>query len=187
MPDRDEMDLQIDSALRDYAEPRAGLEQRMLAGISGRQVARSSRRRWLWAAILVPAIAALVLLGYLVPWNLRPQPGQMAYTPAVPPVAPVVTAPAPHPTRKSVSSGHVQHRNQAVDRPLRRTFSRPKLDVFPTLQPLSTGEQALIRFASEAPEADRKALIEAQPSADEPLNISALSISPLRISEENQH
>lgn len=186
MPEPDEIDRLIDSAVRDYAEPRTGLEQRMLARISG-QVGRSGRWRWLFAAIAIPVIAALILLIYLVPKNPGPQPGQIAYTPAIPPPAPLITAPAPRAVPRSGSSHRIQHNDQVANRASNNSISRPKLDVFPTPQPLTTEEQALARFITQAPEADRKALVAAQQRIDEPLNITAIRIPPLQSPEGNQN
>jgi hypothetical protein len=68
--------------------------------------------------------------------------------------------------------------------PAGRNLSRgvktlPKLDVFPSPQPLSPEEKALVSFAARAPEPVRQALIDAQTQADAPLNIAAIEIQPL--------
>lgn len=187
MPERDDdLDLLIDSALRDYAQPRAGLEQRMFARVSG-HVTRSSWRRWVFAAIAAPAVATLILLSYLVPKTPHSQPGQMAYTPATPAMAPVITVPAPRAVARSRSSRHIQHIDKIANRASNSAFSRPKLDVFPTPQPPTHEERALARFVTQAPEADRKALVEAQQRIDQPLNITAIRISPLQLPEVNQN
>lgn len=184
MPERDELDLLIDSALRDYAEPRAGLVQRMLARIPG-SAARPSQWRWLLAAIVAPAIVALIFVDYLIPKAPQPQPGQPAYAPAIASAAPNATAPALPPSRKALSMGHIWHRERITRGALNDTIAQPKLDVFPTPQPPNAEEQALIRFANDAPEADRRALAETQQRLDEPLTISAIRIPPLRSPEEN--
>lgn len=187
MPERDEFDLLIDSALQDYAEPRAGLENRILAQIAGRSVL-PSRRRWILAAIAaVPTVAFLLVLSYLIPWSRWEHPSQMAYTPAVPAVAPVITPPASHPALKEHAPHYVLSRDRVSDQAQSSNLPRPKLDVFPAPQPLNSEEQALSRFATEAPEADRKALVEGKQLFDEPLNISALRIPPLPSPEDNQN
>lgn len=187
MPERDELDRLIDSALGDYAEPRAGLEQRMLARVAG-DAARPSRRLWILAAFAVPAALVLLLVSYLVPWNLHQQPGRMAYTPAAPKVAtPVVTAPEQPTSRRALPSRHIRAREVSDDRAASNPVPRPKLDVFPTPQPLTGEEQALVRFVTQTAEPDRKALIAAEQQVDEPLNISAIRIPPLQLTDENQH
>jgi len=184
MPERDDLDHLIDSALTSYAEPRPGLEQRTLARISA-EAPGSSRRRWIFAAIAAPAVAALIFLIYLLPKTPHSQPGQMAHTPATPSVAPVVATPALRITGKAETKHRIRQREQITDRAVNSADSRPKLDVFPTPQPLSAGEQSLIRFGAQAREADRKALVEAQQRLDEPLKISAIRIPPLQSPEEN--
>jgi hypothetical protein len=59
----------------------------------------------------------------------------------------------------------------------------PKLDVFPTPQPLTREEQALVAYVAHAPQAERKSLIEDQRRMDAPLTIEALEIKPLALPE----
>jgi hypothetical protein len=64
---------------------------------------------------------------------------------------------------------------------LREAQPLPKLDIFPTPQPLTPAERALIQFAERTPVAERKALIEAQRQPDTPLNIAAIKIQPIEM------
>jgi hypothetical protein len=66
---------------------------------------------------------------------------------------------------------------------LREARPLPKLDIFPTPQPLTPAERALIQFAERTPVAERKALIEAQQQPDRPLNIAAIRIQPIEMPE----
>ena len=59
----------------------------------------------------------------------------------------------------------------------------PKLAVFPTPQPLTPTEQALVAFASRATIAEREAFIEAQQQPDNPLTIAAINIQPIELPE----
>jgi hypothetical protein len=189
MPDRDELDRLIDSALTGYAQPRNGLEQRMLARLSG-EALRPRVRRWVLAAIAVPVLTTMILLAYFVPSNLHRQPGQgqVAYTPPAPSTSSGVNVAAPQRPPKESAPRHGHNGDLAVHRAAsNNAVPRPKLDVFPTVHPLSAEEQAMSRFAMEASETDRKALVEAQQKADEPVNISAIHIPPLQSLEENQH
>lgn len=195
MPERDKIDQLIDSALASYAEPRGGLEQRMLARMAT-DASRSSRRGWLLMAIAVPVLAALVLMIYLAPKAPHAQPpSQIASTSRGPSTAPsaepsvgrVVTEPAPHVVQSSGSSHRIRHRDQDVDGHTNNAVPLPKENIFPRPQPMTAEEQAMSRFAAEASEADRKALIEAQRRVDEPLNISAISIAPLPSLEDKQN
>lgn len=70
MPEKDELDLLLDSALATYADPGpdSGLEQRVLAGLEAarksgeRPRAFAATRRWLPWAIAVPVAAGLLIL-----------------------------------------------------------------------------------------------------------------------------
>jgi hypothetical protein len=60
----------------------------------------------------------------------------------------------------------------------------PKLNVFPTPQPLTPSEKALVTYIAHAPEAERNALVDAQKQMDAPLSIAAIDIQPLEPPEE---
>ena len=188
MPEHDELDLLIDSALRDYAEPRAGLEKRMQARVSVEAI-RPRPRRWVLAVAAVSGMAVMVLLIYLIPWDLQQRPSQVASLPARPVGAPIVSTSGAHEIEKAVapSPRGIRRRVQTVNRTQDSATTLPKLDVFPTPQPMTDEEQALVRFFGQVPEADRKALVEAQQHMDEPLNISAIQIPPLQLPEVNQN
>jgi hypothetical protein len=55
----------------------------------------------------------------------------------------------------------------------------PKLDVFPTPQPLSPQEQQLAEFAQQGPPAEKQAVIAVQQHLGDPLQIAELSVLPL--------
>ena len=186
MPERDELDTLIDSALSAYAEPRPGLERRMLARISG-EVGRSSRRRRFLLALAAPVVACLLLFSYLFVKAPHSQPGHMAYTPAQPSAAHVARTPVHEPAPKLLSTTSGRRANHHKERVPQNTIPRPKLDIFPTPHPLNPGEQALTSFAAQAPEADRKAFIEAQQQADAPLHIAAIHIKPLELPDEGKN
>jgi hypothetical protein len=193
MPERDKIDQLIDSALASYAEPRAGLEKRMLARMP-LDAERPSRRRWLLVAIAAPVLAALILLVHRAPKAPHAQPpSQIASTSAEPSRGPsarpsvgrMVAEPAPDVVQSSGSSHRIRHRDQGQH--TNNPVLQPKENIFPTPQPMTSEEQALTRFASEASEADRKALVESQQRVGEPLNISAIRIAPLPSLEEKQN
>jgi hypothetical protein len=60
----------------------------------------------------------------------------------------------------------------------------PKLDVFPTPRPLTREERAMVVFVAQAPESERKALIEAQEQFDAPLSIAAIQIPAIEPPQE---
>lgn len=190
MPERNDsdriFDQQIDSALATYAAPRPGLEQRMLARISGETAKVSSRRRWVLLAIGLPVTASLLLLAYFAP-RVSQQHRQIAGTPAASLPDRVTSTPKalapPHP----VSRVQVRSVKRRPDRPRLNVAKRPKLDTFPTPQPLSDAERAVTQFASEASEAQRKALVEPQQDLAEPIQITAIHIPPLPSPEEDKN
>ncbi|MGA2251861.1 hypothetical protein [Terracidiphilus sp.] len=55
----------------------------------------------------------------------------------------------------------------------------PKLDVFPTPQPLSPEERTFVRYVANMSESDRKALAATQDQPITPLAIAAIQIQPL--------
>ena len=183
MPERDELDLLIDSALRDYAAPRPGLERRMVARMAAHRT-RTLWHRWILALVAAPVFAALLFLSYLITRSPHSPAGQRADAPAIARIAPVAKSQSSHPALINPVPHRVVKRDHAGDRDLVKLVSRPKLDVFPTPQPLTGEEKALIRFVAETPEADRKAFVEAQQQLDEPLIISAMHIPPLQITDE---
>ena len=184
MPKRDELDRLIDSELARYAEPRAGLEQRMMACVSGEAV-RSWRRRRFMLAMTAPVVASLVCCIYLLLRTPQSQPGQIGPTTGEMPLVHTTAALELLPLPKSLSGTHT--RPHPAQNRVARTTPHPKLDPFPALQPLNDAEEALSRFGREAPEADRKSLVAAQQQLSEPIRISAIHIPPLPIPEEGKN
>ncbi|MGH9598672.1 MAG: hypothetical protein ACRD27_02310, partial [Terracidiphilus sp.] len=146
MPENDPLDHLIDSALSNYADPipEPELAQRILARISA-EATPAPRRRWLTVGLILPialpaACAILLILTHPRPRIAKPQSGPANETaqfrnPAA--VAPRIGSqsaprteaayrtrtPAPNPRPIAVA---------AKSQPL------PKLDVFPTPEPLSS-------------------------------------------------
>jgi hypothetical protein len=60
----------------------------------------------------------------------------------------------------------------------------PKLDFFPTPQPLTPQEQALAVIATQTPAPELKALIDAQKADDRPFPIAASHIPPFEPPDE---
>lgn len=189
MPERDDADPMfdrlIDSALADYAEPRPGLEQRLLARISG-NAERASHRRRLLVALAAPVALSLLILAYVFQRASNPQHTQVAVAPAASAAPqPGVSTPAKHPTRDPVSHVYKHSAKRLPDRARLNVPERPKLDTFPTLKPLSESERAITTFAAEASEAERKALVTPNQELTEPIRITAIHIPPLPSSEGN--
>jgi len=162
-----QIDDMLDSLLANYssAEPRPGLETRILAGLQGaaenESLAGWWNFKWLWAgAVAAAIIVAAVLIGGR--HRIEPPKHVMAKTssaipePAIQPHAPI----APKETvriyrRKSRATKQPQNAALALSQ-------RPT--VFPTPTPLSEQEQLLLRYMTFTP---REELI-AQSHPDEP-------------------
>jgi hypothetical protein len=108
----------------------------------------------------------------------------MVYTPSEPSLGHVETTPVHEPAPKSLSAAPDRQVSYHKHRVPQSAIPRPKLDIFPTPQPLDPGEEALARFAAQAPEAERKAFLEAQQQADAPLHIAAIHIKPLELPDD---
>jgi hypothetical protein len=190
MREDDDLDLLLNSALSTYADPGVnyGLEQRILARVfsSGVSVeaARARSRRWLpWTLALVAAACLFLIAVFSVPRkrSLPVNSGFQEHESQQPLVAgaPIESPATAHLKtaqggRPSTVNAHVRpNQAEANSAPL------PKLDVFPTPQPLTPQEQALAVFAIQAPALELQALIEAQKQDDAPLSITAIEIQPL--------
>src|SRR5208282_318524 len=125
-----------DASLRHYAsaEPRPGLESRVLAGVRARQKAARRRTTWVWA-VGVAAVAAMVTV--LVIHRPRRQPTLLPTTakapadlsaPAVAKAAPPMQSPLAHTSRRPNAPSRVD--------------TRPPQ--FPTPRPLSKQEELLL-------------------------------------------
>ena len=167
----------LDAALRSYskAEPRPGLEQRVIAGVRARQ--RSADRRWaaLGAIALAGAMAVVVVVVTRQPWqSSRPTPvAKVAVHPPEPHIAgavPGAQLPMPHrPPQSAVR---------------RARDTRPQQ--FPTPRPLSKQEKLLLAYAKAvedsraAPEASATQNLD-QDLGIPPLSIAAITIEPLTL------
>jgi hypothetical protein len=180
MPDdthhNEDLDQLLDSALSTYAEPRAGLEARVLAHLS----TQPTRRHWLPWAIALPIAACLALLLAPYPRHDHTEPVHQAQHNSAPETQPTpqrsIAQAAPVPTRQPKPRIVAAHTTQH----LASAQAPPKLDLFPTPQPLSSEEQALLHFVAHTPASEIKSLQEAQQKQDEPLYIAEIVIQPIQ-------
>jgi len=222
MPEQDELDRLLDSALATYADPGpdSGLEQHVLSALASERQSGEIRkaapwlRRWLPWVIAVPLAASLLLWISVARISKEPSSQtQQAHepnresTPAA--SAAVVTArkdfrKMTHPSGAKARGGiaavaarlkSCPDTEQAIPRQatpcslkttVAETFSSlPKLAVFPSPQPLTREEQALVAAAGPGSDAQRQALLAAsKPPSDAPLAIADLSIPPLVAPDE---
>jgi hypothetical protein len=174
MPDRDPLDLLIDSALSTYADPGpgSGLEQRILTRIASKRTP-AARRRWLPFVIAFPIAACLLLFLFTTSRRTKPHfvPTEQArqYLPHL-----------NQALRSSTRSSH--HRAVVVLRAV-TPAPLPRFDVFPTPYPLSPEEQALAVVSSRAPVPELKALADAQQQDDLRIAIEAARAQQLNLPE----
>jgi len=152
----DSLDRQIDAALKQYvaAEPRSGLEERILANLRTEST-KSVGWNWRnWLAIAALSTAVLVVAIFLA-WNLgNPTDAIVAHHS---PTA-VTNSAAAQVVKNGKSSDAVPTspvRKKRFGNSARRgeieNAAAPKLDVFPSPLPLSEQEKMLASYVSEYP------------------------------------
>jgi hypothetical protein len=164
---QDELDRILDAALEKYAaaEPREGLEGRVLANLRAERARVLDRAWWRWG--VMAALAAIVIVAVTFAWR--------SGKPSHPVVAnrPSATRSAPKEGRQVVSNGdekevRPQKRSARRSISVRRSqlkdviaanrelgppkMSLPKLDQFPSPHPLSEQEKILANYIAQYPE-----------------------------------
>jgi hypothetical protein len=81
----------------------------------------------------------------------------------------------------------VIHAQYSADRAVSKSAVRSKLAVFPTPQPLTPQERALYALATQVPEDQRQAILNARKNDSAPLDIAAIRIPPLEMPEEGKN
>ena len=155
MEDR-ELDQLLAEALQ--VEPPAGLEQRVLARLPSRQ------RAWWWLAPAGLVAAGLAVIAVHV--DVQPE----ALLPLKPPPPPLaVNLPRASPQRQ----------------PALRQAKLEKRSQFPTPQPLSAEERALLAFLRHDPNGAGEALRDMQIRLEAPIEIEPIHIPPLQSEGES--
>jgi hypothetical protein len=186
MRENDDLDLLLDAALKTYAESEASpsLEQRVLARIAA-EPSVAPRTRWLPWAIAVPLAACLLVVALFFSQQHR-APIQTALTPSAP-SSPLAALPAaPHPAQVHRARTRSPLHSAPPILLANRNVPLPKLDVFPTPQPLNAEERTLVVIATQTPVPLRKALVDAQSQPDAPLHIAEIRIPPIEPNDQVQ-
>jgi hypothetical protein len=158
MNQQNALDRELDAALAKLAtvEPRAGLEQRVLANLRAEQSHAStlSWSRW-------PAIAALLTILVLT-LSLTWRSGKPARIAAQHPAAPmqdndhagtqVANNVASRPIRSRDARSATRLKSHAIIHPATAFASAPKLNQFPSPQPLSEQEKILAHYVTNYPQ-----------------------------------
>jgi len=174
-PENDALARELDAALAVFAavEPRAGLDDRVLANLRS-QPAHAGRSWWRWPA--VAALTAVIVVTVILAWRSERPIQQIA---SLPTATSRINQPAGAQGANNERSGANQLHDDgygrqlkphAVSHSVRTVGLRPKLDQFPSPQPLSEQEKILARYIANFPE--HAALI-AQARTEELLRDSA--------------
>ncbi len=158
---RDELDRLLDDGLAGYAsaEPRPGLEQRVLARVRAEGHARPFG--WfVWAAAVAATIVLVAV--QIVDFHAKPEPVS-----APSPVRYATPLMAATPRVVSRRVGHTPHRNP-----------RPKRDQFPLPVAPTPEERALSDFALRFPERAKAELADVN-APIQPVDIEPIQIEPL--------
>jgi hypothetical protein len=154
----DALDRELDAALAPYGavEPRAGLEQRVLTNLQAEREKIASRTWWRWPVTVALAAAVTIAVGV----SLMSRSAK---------TSPVVSADRP-PTRVqsggqdgTLLAGDVRNpppltssaRRKQTNRDRRRpptVAAGPKLEQFPSPQPMSEQEKILASYVAQYPE-----------------------------------
>jgi hypothetical protein len=145
---QDALDRVLDAALAKYAaaQPRTGLEDRILANMRAEREPAHDRVCWYWIAA---AFATLVLVIVGLAWTGIRRAPAIAHRPL--PLAPGVELRTPHiastrPPTPNSTVKPISHRSKPV------ALANPKLAQFPSPQPLSDQEKILAGYVDAYPE-----------------------------------
>lgn len=144
-----ELDELLDSLLAKYvdAEPRPGMETRLLANLRATSLAAGERRRRIWRWLLAGAgavvVAAILFAIYLTQLSQLPQPPkiEVAGPPSRPPIT-VFHTPAQRPRKSRV----IQQ-----DATGSMAVANVRREVFPVPTPLSDQERLLMQYLARTP------------------------------------
>jgi hypothetical protein len=184
--ENDALDRELDAALAKYVavEPRAGLEERVLANFRAEREHAAARVWWRWQALAVAAavlvVAAVSPIGRPAMWRPgKPAPDVKSYQPAAAaqgdkqPGTRVATNDLGSPVRRAgpaVASRPARHGvrpPQVID-----DANGPRLDHFPSPRPLSDEEKLLVLYVRDFP---RDAVMIAQAQAESEKEMEQLS------------
>jgi hypothetical protein len=184
-----DVDQWLESALSQYgnAEPRTGLENRVLANLQAERNRIASSRPWWWAAGAATATAVAIAMAL---WagksgherNPANTMGASTTTQGEQ-RALVLSAPSPHVSHPAREIGQRMPASRSVREAVVATM--PKLEQFPSRRNLSEEElllvqRLLVQRINE--QSDSEALLEATATrADADLSIDSLEIRPLQI------
>jgi len=150
---RESLDHALDAALAKYAsaEPRVGLEERVLANLRTVEAHAAHGMWWNWRIATVLAAVLVVAGTFAWRWS-RPAHPPIAEHPSAPNVKPVTAEAVNHESNSGTTQEKTVRRR--VRRPVKQEIvaASPKLDVFPSPLPLSEQERILASYVAAYPE-----------------------------------
>lgn len=171
----DSLDPMLDAALAKYAavEPRAGLEERTLTNLRTQGLRAQLPAWWRWE--LVGALMAIVIVAMALAWRAgrsthlsitnHPTTSEQIRRPANPPAAAASDRLVGTTPTSATHSGDAIVVRRAAPRAQAVGQADPKLDVFPSPQPLSEEELALAQYVRNFP-TDAKQVAQAQEASE---------------------
>lgn len=150
--ENDELGHELDAALAKYAavEPRPGLVERVLANLRADQARVPDRVWWRWS--VVGALSAMVVVALTVAWrSSKPSHPVVASHPST------TTQGTKEPATQVVSNGGSSRVRPSAPTTPRKiaafiASAQPKLDQFPSPQPLNEQEKMLQNYVAKYPE-----------------------------------
>jgi hypothetical protein len=172
------LDELLDHALEQFghAEPRLGLENRMLANLRAESKRMARTCRW----VLVLGTAMVATFAIIAIWiaTSRPEPANLTITRRQVSGQPSVTSRQDQPREIPLRTREPQHVNHASLRSSRGKAVLPRLRQFPSPRPLSNQEELFLAYVKAAPNSEVIAAIKrANDTSD--LRIKDLEIPPL--------
>ena len=156
--EQDEFDRVLDAALAKYtaAEPRAGLEERVLANLRGEQVRVPDRAWWRWSAVAAVAVVIVVVLALSLRSDKASRPIVVNH-PSTPTEAPrqretEIVSNAHRSGTRPARPGTAREPAMQPSPPEVAIARAPKLEQFPSPQPLSEQERLLQNYVAQNPE-----------------------------------
>jgi|SRR5580704_3357078 hypothetical protein len=167
---RSQFDRELSAALAKYAsaEPRVGLEQRVLANLQAERAKTPSHAWWRWKSMAAAAAAlAVAIVLIALAWRSNgPSRRAIANPPSPAQGGNAAVAQVKTVTNNSGQGSSSQKSGPQELKPARRQIARqtapssrqtvaavpPKLDQFPSPQPLNEQEKILARYVAQFPE-----------------------------------
>jgi hypothetical protein len=171
--DKAPLDRWLDGALQQYgnAEPRAGLEHRILANLESADKRARVDLGWWWRL----AVAAVMICIVVAVWMGRnvSRVAKQSIAKVVPATRIVATTkpPEPNPALGKVATTTTHPARRRESRPRIPTAKEPRLEQFPSARPLSEQEQMLSHYVRDFPQ---QAVLVAQAQAERQKELAKL-------------